>query len=225
MTPPPLTLYDEACARLSLFDDVPEDILERLAAGGFGRGLLTASLRARLRKAGYTDLGMLARATPAELMAVRKVGPLRVEAIRAHLVGALARLAPGARAAHGREATDQRRLDRCRAVPVERLPLDPALVARLGEAGDHCADLALRPRFAIARALALSASDLDRIVAALARIVLPDRPPVPSAATAPEEEAGGAAQGMRARAALQEARDREWDAAAPARPARPARTT
>ena len=108
MMPLPETLFGEACARLPLFDGLSDEAIDRLAAGGFGRGLLTAALRARLRKAGLADMGALARATPAELMAVRKIGPVRVLTSRAHVLGELARRVPGARAAHGGEATDRR---------------------------------------------------------------------------------------------------------------------
>jgi hypothetical protein len=212
------TLFDAVSACLPFFDDLPASVVARLAAGGYGRGLLTASLRARLRKAGFADMGALA--SPADLMAVRKVGPVRVDAIRVHLLGEIARLVPGARAVHDRNATDRRRMERLRAVPLERLALDAALVGRLGPAGTTCADLASRRRPEIGPDRASSAADLDRIVAALVRVLLPESPRVPPA----DPEAAEEALAAHDRAALLRDRDREWDEAAPAPPIRPGRT-
>jgi len=202
MPKPQPTLFDAVRARLPLFDDLPDGAVERLAAGGYGRGLLTASVRARLRKAGFADQAMLALASPADLMAVRKIGPLRVEAIRDHLLGELARLFWGARAEHDREATDLRRLDRLRALPG----------ARFGRAGETCADLAARRCDALRAELEIPAADFDRLVASLALALQPHRPPV----AAPEDETAYAAQAVRERAELLRERDREWDEAAPA---------
>lgn len=215
------TLFDAVSACLPFFDDLPASVVARLAAGGYGRGLLTASLRARLRKAGFADLGALALASPAELMAVRKVGPVRVDAIRVHLLGEIARLVPGARAVHDRNATDRRRMERLRAVPLERLALDAALVGRLAPAGTTCADLASRRRPEIGPDRASSAADLDRIVAALVRVLLPESPRVPPAT---DPEAAEEALTAHDRATLLRDRDREWDEAAPAPPIRPGRT-
>ncbi|KQQ30926.1 hypothetical protein ASF53_17665 [Methylobacterium sp. Leaf123] len=193
------TLFDEVSTHLPLFDDLPEGAVERLAAVGYGRGLLTASLRAQLRKAGFADMAALALASPVELMAVRKIGPLRVTAIRVHLLGELARLVPGARADHDSEATDRRRLERLRAMPG----------GRFGWAGETCADLALRRCADIRAELDIPATDLDRIAAALARALLPERPRVPAPAAAPEADAA------RERAELLQEQDRQWEAAAP----------
>lgn len=203
------TLFDEVCARLPLFDGLSEDDVGRLAADGFGRGLLTASLRARLRKAGYADMAALALASPAELTTVRKIGPVRVAAIRAHLVAELARRVAGARTDHETGATARRRLDRLRTVPLARLPLEAALIERLDRIGPTCADLAGARWAEIAPALGLSATDQTRLVTALARTLPSDRPRLPP----PPDHAGTDAGPSRA--ALLRERDREWDAAAP----------
>ena len=221
MMPLPETLFGEACARLPLFDGLSDEAIDRLAAGGFGRGLLTAALRARLRKAGLADMGALARATPAELMAVRKIGPVRVLTIRAHVLGELARRVPGARAAHDGDATDRRRLDRLRALPAGPLPLVGTIAERFGPDGPTWADLASMRRAEAIRALGIAAADLDAIVSALVLTLLPDPPrSLPVAAmreedTAPETRAG------RVCVELQRARDQEWEAAAPATGASP----
>ncbi len=141
MSPLLPTLFDEASERLPLFDDLPDGAVERLAAGELGRGLLTASLRARLRRAGLVDMGMLALATPIDLMAVRKIGPVRVGTIRAHVLDELARLYLGARAIHNEDATTRRRMDRLHATPAERLPRDAAALARLLAPDKPCAQL------------------------------------------------------------------------------------
>lgn len=212
-----LTLFDEVGARLPLFDDVPDGVIERLSLDGFGRGLLTASLRTRLRKGGFSDMGALALASPADLMAVRKIGPLRVDAIRTHLLGEFARRVPSARADHGRDATDRRRLDRLHTVLPSELGLDAVLVDALGPFAGTCADLALRRRAEIALPFGRPAADVDRIVAALIRILSPERKPAPAAAAPPEDEAERAAKEARERADRQRDRDREWEEAAPER--------
>ncbi|TFZ54646.1 hypothetical protein E4V01_24875 [Methylorubrum sp. Q1] len=199
------TLFDEVSAHLPLFDSLSEKAAERLAAGGYGRGLLTASLRARLRKAGFADLAALALASPVELMAVRKIGPVRVCAIRVHLLRELARLVPGARAFHDGTATDGRRLERLRAMPG----------GRFGWAGETCADLALKRCADIREELDLPAPDLDRIAAALIRALLPERPRVTCVAAAPEIEATPETTRARERAERLREQDRQWDAAAP----------
>ncbi|CAX22567.1 protein of unknown function [Methylorubrum extorquens DM4] len=207
------TLFDEVSAHLPLFDGLSEEAAERLAAGGYGRGLLTASLRARLRKAGFADMAALALASPVELMAVRKIGPVRVSAIRAHLLRELARLVPGARAGHDSSATDRRRLERLRAMPGERF----------GWAGETCADLAVKRCADIRAELNIPAADLDRIAAALTRALLPERPRVPSVAAAPEGDAAPEITRARERAELLREQDRQWDAAAPEADIRPGR--
>ncbi|MCJ2031293.1 hypothetical protein MKK50_18160 [Methylobacterium sp. J-043] len=201
------TLFYEISAHLPLFDGLPEEAIDRLGAGGYGRGLLTASLRARLRKAGFTDMAALALATPVELMAVRKIGQVRIEAIRAHLLGEIARLVPGARVDHNKDTTDKRRLDRLRAMPG----------GRFGWAGETCAELALRRCVDIRAELDLSAADLDSIVAALTLALLPERPRALSVSAASETDAVRDTRSARQRAGLLRERDREWDEAAPGR--------
>ncbi|MBK3406437.1 hypothetical protein H0176_28740 [Methylorubrum populi] len=215
---PPQTLLDEASAQLPLFDDLTDAAVDRLAAGGFGRGLLSAALRARLRKAGFSDMEALARATPANLKAVRKIGPVRVVAIRAHILNELARLLPDARATHDQSATDQRRLDRLRAVPAGALLLVPLLVERSGSADPTWADLAAMRRVEAARALGLSAADLDAIVSALVRALLPERQRIQSAPIH-DQDAASDVRNQEAHTELLRARDREWDEAAPKRSA------
>jgi len=200
-----LTLFEEVSAHLPLFDGLPEGAIERLAAGGYGRGLLTASLRARLRKAGFADMAALALASPVDLMAVRKIGPVRVCAIRAHLLDELARLVPGTRADHDRKATDRRRLERLRAMPG----------GRFDGAGETFADLALKHCADIRAELDIPAAHLDRIAAALILTLLPEQPPVPSVAAAPEVEAAREARCARERAEQLREQDRQWDEAAP----------
>ena len=211
------TLFDEVSARLPLFDTLPEDVIERLAAAGFGRGLLTAAIRARLRKAGFLDMGMLARATPTALMAVRKIGPVRVDAIQLHVLGELARLVPGARAMHDKEATDRRRLDRLRSMPAEWLPFATAVLARLGPSGPSWADFALMRRAEAGRMLGILAADLDEIVSALARVLMPSQPHLRSASASQEDDAAQDARARQERAEELRERDREWDEAAPTR--------
>ncbi|MER2253410.1 hypothetical protein ABS772_26145 [Methylorubrum podarium] len=218
MMPLPRTLFGEASERLPLFDDLPDAAIDRLAAAGFGRGLLTAALRARLRKAGLADMAALARATPTDLTAVRKIGPVRIRAIRTHLLGELARLVPGARERHDQATTDRRRLDRLRTMPAEWLPLGSA-VERLGSAGPTWADLALMQRAEAGRALGLPAADLDEIVSALAHALTPDRPHL-RPASASQDDAAQDARARQEHAERLRERDHEWDEAAPARSGR-----
>lgn len=220
MTPLPQTLFDEVSARLPLFDGVADEASARLATGGFGRGLLTAALRARLRKAGFIDMSALALAAPADLMAVRKIGPLRVEAIRAHVLCELARFVPGVRENHDKNATDERRLDRLRSMPVEWLPFGPAVVERLGPSGPTWADFALMRRAEAGRVLGIQAADLDEIVSALAHVLIPNQPLIRSAPASRGDDAAQDVRTMQERAELLRERDREWDEAAPARGAR-----
>ena len=221
MMPLPETLFGDASARLPLFDDLSDEAIDRLAAGGFGRGLLTAALRARLRKAGFTDMGALARATPAELMAVRKIGPVRVLTIRAHVLGELARLVPGARAAHDGDATDRRRLDRLRGLPAGPLPLVGIVAERFGPAGPTWADLVSMRRAEAIQALGIAAADLDAIVSALVLTLLPAPPRTLPVAAMREEDTAPETKAGRVHAELQLARDREWEEAAPVTGARP----
>lgn len=215
-----ITLFDEASAHLPLFDSLPEGATERLTSGGFGRGLLTAALRARLRKGGFADMGALALATPVDLMAVRKVGPVRVDAIRAHVLSELARLVPDARALHDKDATDRRRLDRLRSMPAEWLPLGTAFVERLGPSGPTWADFASMRRAEAGRMLGILAADLDEIVSALAHVLRPSEPHLRSAPAPREDDTAQDASTTQQRAELLWERDREWDEAAPARGAR-----
>ncbi|BAU88886.1 hypothetical protein MPPM_0281 [Methylorubrum populi] len=215
--PPPQTLFDAASAQLPLFDDLSDAVIERLALGGFGRGLLTAALRARLRKAGLADMAALARAAPADLAAVRKIGPVRLAAIRAHILDELARLLPGARTMHDQHSTDRRRLTRLRTVPADALRLIPPLMERYGSDGPNWADLALMRRAEAARVLRVSDADLDGIVAAFVRALRPAPQHTPSSTTAHEANAAGDARAETAHAELLRERDREWDEAAPGR--------
>jgi hypothetical protein len=209
------TLFGEVRARLPLFDDLPPDTLEHLATAGYGRGFLTASLRARLRKAGYPDLGHLAGTSPGAIARVRKFGPIRVELVRAFLLDEIARWLPGAREVHAAGATDEGRLARLRAIPVDRLPLDADVVAALGLSAASCADLAGRLRHDLLGTGIVAPSDIDGIVTALARLLGEGRVPAPQ----PSGEAPATdAQTIAAhRAALLARQDREWDEAAPAK--------
>lgn len=215
------TLFDEVSARLPLFDGLTGDSVERLSSSGYGRGLLTASLRARLRKAGFADMGALVRASPTDLLAVRKIGPLRVAALRTHLLGELARMVPGARADHDTEATQRRRLERLRNAPTATLSLEPSLRARLARAFTTGADLAQRRRTEIGTDLGIASVDLDRIVVALMRAVQPAPSPATSDIRTRDDGVEQDAGDRLDRAELLKERDREWDAAAPAAEARP----
>ncbi len=194
-------LIDKVFARLPLFDDLSADALERLSTAGLGRGLLTPTVRARLRRAGFDDMGKLALATPSELTAVRKIGPVRVGAIRAHILDELARFEADTRARHSKDATARRRIDRLRASPAQRLPLPVADIQGLGDVGAF---------------QAIQTDDLDGIVSALVRLLLTDQQRHQITASTRKDDAvenGGLA---RDRAELLRARDREWDEADPA---------
>lgn len=206
-------LFDEVSARLPLFEDFPEGAPERLAAAGLGRGLLTAAVRGRLRKAGFTDMGVLALATPAELTKVRKIGPVRLLAIRAHVLDELARIYPDARAFHALDATASRRMDRLRTMPAGRLPLKGAAFEELGRAGESCATVAMRGRNECLKTPAIAAGDLDAVVVTLARFLLQDRPRV--APTIEADPAGTEVRIRDERARMLRERDREWEEAAP----------
>ncbi len=211
-------LFAEVCARLPLFEGLAEDTIEHLSASGFGRGFLTASLRARLRKAGFQDLGHLARSSPDAITRIRKFGPVRLERVRSFILDAVARRLPDARALHAAEATRARRLGRLRDVPVGQLPLDPGALAALGpEAGTGtCAGIAGRSRLDLLDGGA-TPGDVDRIVAALAHVLGAGGTVAPRATEAdPGAAVPEAAADAARRAALLAEQDREWEAAAPA---------
>ncbi|WP_336491101.1 hypothetical protein [Methylobacterium nigriterrae] len=211
------SLFAEACARLPLFEDLSRDSIERLSASGFGRGFLTASLRARLRKADFRDLGHLAQSSPDAIAKVRKFGPVRLEAVRTFILEEIARSLAGAREMHTLEATRERRLARLRAMPVERLSLDEHEIAALGFEGGSCADIAGRSRLELLRAGVMASSDLDRIVTSLARFLREGRPIIPPAVEASAEApAADTTDAAARRAALLAEQDREWEEAAPA---------
>lgn len=208
------SLFDEVNARLPLFEGLTPDAIEHLSASGFGRGFLTASLRARLRKAGYGDLGYLAQSSPEAIARIRKFGPVRVALVRAFILNELGRWLPGAREVHTAGATRERRLGQLRAMPVERLPLDADGIAALGCAGETCAEIADRSRLDLLRVGAVTASDVDRLTTTLARLLAAGRTPAPSPVEASAMEAEAVAA---SRAALLAKQDREWEEAAPAR--------
>ncbi|SDO58128.1 hypothetical protein SAMN05216360_12825 [Methylobacterium phyllostachyos] len=211
------SLFDEVSARLPLFEGLPSGAIQHLAALGFGRGFLTASLRARLRKAGYRDLGHLAQTSPEAIARVRKFGPVRVEHIQTFILNEIARRLPGARDEHAVGATRDRRLARLRDRSVEHLPVHADTIAALGIAGGSCADLAARSRLELLGTGGLISGDVDRIITTLARFLAEDRttdPPCEAVATDAAVETEAAAAGH---AALLAERDREWEDAAPPR--------
>ncbi|SEN99219.1 hypothetical protein SAMN02799625_02314 [Methylobacterium sp. UNC300MFChir4.1] len=210
------SLMAEVGARLPLFDDLSPDTIRRLSAEGFGRGLLTASLRARLRKAGFPDLGHLAQSSPVAIATIRKFGPVRVERVRHFILDVLARWLPGAREMHTPEATRARRLGRLRGLPAGCLPLAADQIAALRFADASCADIATCSRLGLLRTGAVTSGDVDHVVAALTRLARASDPVPPR----PLEEAGAApscdaASAAARRAALLAEQDREWDEAAP----------
>lgn len=212
------SLIGEVSERLPSFEDLPPDTLQRLSASGFGRGFLTVSLRARLRKAGYRDLGDLARTSPAAISSIRKFGPVRVDLVRTHILAEVARWLPGAREVHSDGATRDRRLGRLRDLPVERLPLTAAAIAALGCGGHSCADLAGRSRLELLDTGAVTTCDVERIIAMLVHVLEEGRARSSQSAqiagdTPTTETQTNAAR----RAALLAQQDREWEDAAPAR--------
>jgi hypothetical protein len=202
--------------RLPLFGDLPGNTILRLSASGYGRGFLTASLRARLRKAGFRDLGHLAQSSPDAIAKVRKFGAIRVAAVRTYILEEIARWMPCAREMHAPEATKDRRLARLRYVPVERLPLNKDKIATLGFDGGTCADLAGRSRLELLRAGVVASSDLDRIVATLASLLEGGGPIVrPAMGEAIEALVADAEEVAARRSTLLAEQDREWEEAAP----------
>ena len=198
---------------MPLFDDLPVGAIQHLSELGFGRGFLTASLRARLRKAGFRDLGHLAGSSPDAIARVRKFGPIRVAWIRAFILDAIARHSPGARAMHTPEATRARRLQQLRGAPVGRLLPEADWVAAFGVAGGSCADLAGRSRRELLGTGLLTPGDVDGIVTALAGLLEAGRAITPPPA-APATEAPAEVLAAHRAAQLAE-RDREWEDAAP----------
>jgi hypothetical protein len=211
------SLFDEVSGRLPLFDDLPTDVIQLLTASGFGRGFLTASLRARLRKAGYRDLGHLTQASPDAIAGIRKFGPIRVERVRTFLLDAIARWLPGARAVHTAAATGARRLGRLADLPVDHLPLEAGAIAALGLAGGSCAEMAGRSRHALLATGVLTSHGVDGIVTTLARVLGGDRTDASSGQAAIDAPATEPEAGAAHRAALLAKQDREWEEAAPAR--------
>lgn len=213
------SLFDEVSVRLPLFEDLPPDAIQHLSTSGFGRGFLTVSLRARLRRAGYQDLGQLARTSPEAIDSLRKFGPVRIDLIRTFILAEIARWLPGAREMHATGATRERRLEKLRGKPVESLPLAADEIAALGCVGCTCADLAGLSRFELLGTGIVNARDVDRIVTTLARLLDGSRASaflsaqVAGDAPAPETETETIAS---RRAALLADQDREWDDAAPA---------
>lgn len=205
-------LIVEVQAQLPLFDELSPDTIGQLAALGFSRGFLTASLRARLRKAGIRDFGHLAQSSPNVIVGIRKFGPARVALVRALLLEEIARLLPGARELHSSEATKTRRLARLRAMPVERLSLPDPVVSALGLVGASCAEAAARSRADINGPGLLWVSEVDRLVATLADLLGAGAPIL-----RPTVEIGTEAGATEAelRSAQLAERDREWDEAAP----------
>lgn len=203
--------------RLPLFDDLPGNTIHRLSASGYGRGFLTASLRARLRKADFGDLGHLAQSSPDAITKVRKFGAIRVAAVRTYILEEIARWLPGTREMHALEATRERRLARLRDIPVERLPLKKNKIAALGFDGGSCVDLAGCSRLELLRTGVVVSRDLDRIVTTLACFLGEGTPIVrPAMATPAKALVADAEEVAARRATLLAEQDREWEEAAPA---------
>jgi hypothetical protein len=200
------SLFGEVSARLPLFEGLPPDTLQQLATAGFGRGFLTASLRARLRKAGYRDLGHLAQSSPEAISGIRKFGPVRVEAVRTFILNEIGRWLPGGRDVHAAGATGERRLGRLREMPVDRLLLGT----------DAIAAIAGRSRRDLLDTGAVMSSDVDRLVTMLARFLAVGSAPAPRSADATIDAPATEAEAIAARrASLRAQQDREWEEAAP----------
>lgn len=212
------SLFDEVSARLPFFEGLPTDTLQCLSDSGFGRGFLTVSLRARLRKAGYRDLSDLAQTSPAAIASIRKFGPVRVELVRAFILTEIARWLPGAREMHTDEGTRERRLGRLRDLPVERIPLTADQIAALGWTGWSCADVAGRSSVDLLDTRAETSCDVDRIIATLADFLGGGRTtPSISAQITSDTPASETETTAARRAALLAKQDREWEEAAPSK--------
>lgn len=207
------SLFGEVSLRLPLFERLPSDAIQHLSALGFGRGFLTASLRARLRKAGYRDLGHLAQTSPEAITRVRKFGPIRVDSMRTFILNEIARRLPGARDVHAVEATRERRLGRLCDRSVDSLPFHAGEIAALGIAGGSCADIAARSRLDLLGTGILMPSDVDRIVTALARALFDEGQTDPRSAEVAVDASTMETKSVAA-ARLAEL-DREWEDAAP----------
>ncbi|MCJ2118492.1 hypothetical protein MKK65_18300 [Methylobacterium sp. J-001] len=212
------SLFDEVSLRLPLFEGLSGDNIQHLSALGFGRGFLTASLRARLRKAGFRDLSHLAQSSPEEIARIRKFGPVRVELIRTFILDEIAHWLPSARQTHAVAATRERRLELLRETQIKRLALDADKIAALGFAGSSCADMAGRSRLNLLGTGLVTPIDVDCFVMTLARFLGACR-------TSARYPGDGAREALSAemettevrRAALLADQDREWEEAAPAR--------
>ena len=212
------SLFDEVSLRLPLFEGLSGDNIQHLSALGFGRGFLTASLRARLRKAGFRDLSHLAQSSPDEIARIRKFGPVRVELIRTFILDEIAHWLPSARQTHAVAATRERRLELLRETQIKRLALDADKIAALGFAGSSCADMAGRSRLNLLGTGLVTPIDVDCFVMTLARFLGACR-------TSARYPGDGAREALSAemettearRAALLADQDREWEEAAPAR--------
>lgn len=209
------SLFDEVSVQLPLFEDLPPDAIQHLSTSGFGRGFLTVSLRARLRKAGYQDLGQLARTSPEAIDSLRKFGPVRIDLIRTFILAEIARWMPGAREMHATEATRERRLGKLRGKPVASLPLAANEIAALGCVGCTCADLAGRSRFELLGTGIVDSSDVDRIITTLAQLFEGSRAIAFLSAQVARDGTETETIASR-RDALLADQDREWDEAAPA---------
>lgn len=212
------SLFGEVCVRLPLFENLPPDVVQHLSLSGLGRGFLTASLRARLRKAGYRDLGHLAQMSPEAIASIRKFGPVRVELVGIFILAEIARWLPGAREVHTAAATGERRLGRLRDMPIEILPLGADEIAALGFAGCSCADIAGRSRLELLDTGAVMSRDVDRIVTTLAHFLEGGRTTASYPVQVAVDASAMEAETITARrAALLAKQDREWEEAAPAR--------
>lgn len=211
-------LFDEIAARLPLFEKLSEAALDHLVMAGFGRGLLTAYVRGRLRKAGFIDMAALALATPVELIEVRKIGPARIMTIRDHVWTDLARRFPGLREFHSAGETAARRMHRLHAIPADRLQIDPVSLKAPGLTDATCATLAMRTRRESLRARVVTSGELDRMVSAVVSFMLHDMPrQAPPVRATEEDPAAAESRIYDERAHLLLERDREWEEAAPRR--------
>ena len=212
------SLFDEVSLRLPLFEGLSVDNIQHLSALGFGRGFLTASLRARLRKAGFRDLSHLAQSSPEEIARVRKFGPVRVELIRTFILDEIAHWLPSARQTHAVAATRERRLELLRETQFERLALDADTIAALGFAGGSCADMAGRSRLNLLGTGIVTPIEVDHFVMTLARFLGACKTTARCPGDGAREALSAEMETIEARrAALLADQDREWEEAAPAR--------